>query len=79
MKTYFIGGRSKEFESISNRLALSDSESRSEPVPPDPATSISQHASFRKVGFLLIILSIFKPSQFIYLNHIFTKKLIVKQ
>src|SRR4051794_15672982 len=50
IKTYFIAGRSKEFESISNRLALSDSESRSEPVAADPASSISQHASFRKVS-----------------------------
>ncbi|CAD5210753.1 unnamed protein product [Bursaphelenchus xylophilus] len=32
IKTYFIAGRSKEFESVSNRLALSDSESRSEPI-----------------------------------------------
>ncbi|KAI6195414.1 hypothetical protein M3Y96_01228800 [Aphelenchoides besseyi] len=49
MKTYFIAGRSKEFESISNRLALSDSESRSETVGADPI-SISQHPSFRKVS-----------------------------
>jgi hypothetical protein len=53
VKTYFIAGRSKEFESISNRLAMSDSESRSEPVAAEQASSISQHASFRKVGGLL--------------------------
>lgn len=51
MRTYFIAGRSKEFESISNRFALSDSESRSGELfaADKTTTSVSQHASFRKV------------------------------
>lgn len=49
MKTYFIAGRSKEFESISNQfVAVSDSECSREPAEPKQ-TPEDQRLSFRKV------------------------------
>lgn len=48
MKTYFIAGRSKEFESISNRIAMSDSESRSDTLQQEGQPQ--KASSFRKVS-----------------------------
>lgn len=49
MKTYFIAGRSKEFESVSNQfITVSDSESSREPTE---AVQGNQQISFRKVKY----------------------------
>lgn len=50
MKTYFINGRSKEFESISNQFVnVSDSESSREHTSVEAQLSAQQQMSFRKV------------------------------